>query len=339
MEHLLHTHRAVLRRCRTQQVRRECTSPSLERDAWANGTGCTRCSRCFPSRGPPEPRTPATTPPTSGLPRSRASGRPARAIRPVRVTRAASGPTRTGARRLTRTGSRTEPLGGRGLGTGEGAEGLQTLLVETDGRVVGCVGAGLDPTNQLAVVGYWTAPEARRQGITTTARRPPSSMIRGGYEPFWAVRVSRGTSGTHPLRRCSLLVETCRDLRGCGLADPRGLPSVCSAERPHVAQMLPSGSLQGDRVWDQRHSRGGRVGGEASSRSLWGASPSPVRRSWVRRPTACGSAASFGTRPGTCRTLSRPSGATRAQNVHAGPPLVSLENNRRLARANEFSWD
>jgi RimJ/RimL family protein N-acetyltransferase len=29
----------------------------------------------------------------------------------------------------------------------------------------------LDPTDQLAVVGYWTAPGARRQGITTTAMR------------------------------------------------------------------------------------------------------------------------------------------------------------------------
>jgi hypothetical protein len=46
------------------------------------------------------------------------------------------------------------------------------LLVERDGTVVGCVGAGIDPTDQLAVVGYWTdPPEARRQGITTTAMR------------------------------------------------------------------------------------------------------------------------------------------------------------------------
>lgn len=45
------------------------------------------------------------------------------------------------------------------------------LLVEVDGTVVGCVGASIDATYQAADVGYWTAPEARRQGITTRAVR------------------------------------------------------------------------------------------------------------------------------------------------------------------------
>jgi RimJ/RimL family protein N-acetyltransferase len=45
------------------------------------------------------------------------------------------------------------------------------LLVEVDSMVVGCVGASIDAIDQLAVLGYWTAPEARRQGITEAAMR------------------------------------------------------------------------------------------------------------------------------------------------------------------------
>ncbi len=43
------------------------------------------------------------------------------------------------------------------------------LLVERDALVVGCVGAGIDATDHLAEIGYWTAPQARRQGVTTRA--------------------------------------------------------------------------------------------------------------------------------------------------------------------------
>lgn len=45
------------------------------------------------------------------------------------------------------------------------------LLVEVNGSVVGCVGVSIDPTDQLAVVGYWTAAEHRRQGLATAAMR------------------------------------------------------------------------------------------------------------------------------------------------------------------------
>jgi len=45
------------------------------------------------------------------------------------------------------------------------------LLVEVDGLVMGCVGADINPTDRLAVVGYWTAPEARGRGIATGAVR------------------------------------------------------------------------------------------------------------------------------------------------------------------------
>lgn len=45
------------------------------------------------------------------------------------------------------------------------------LLVDVDETVVGCVGASIDPVDRVAVVGYWTAPEARRRGLTTQAMR------------------------------------------------------------------------------------------------------------------------------------------------------------------------
>jgi RimJ/RimL family protein N-acetyltransferase len=43
------------------------------------------------------------------------------------------------------------------------------LLVERAGTVVGCVGASIETSDRLAEVGYWTAPDARRQGIAARA--------------------------------------------------------------------------------------------------------------------------------------------------------------------------
>jgi RimJ/RimL family protein N-acetyltransferase len=45
------------------------------------------------------------------------------------------------------------------------------LLVEVDGVVMGCVGASIRAADRIGVVGYWTAPEARRRGSTTRALR------------------------------------------------------------------------------------------------------------------------------------------------------------------------
>ena len=53
------------------------------------------------------------------------------------------------------------------LEAGRGAH----LVVEVDELVVGAVSAGIDARDELAAVGYWTAPEARGRGITTTATR------------------------------------------------------------------------------------------------------------------------------------------------------------------------
>jgi RimJ/RimL family protein N-acetyltransferase len=69
------------------------------------------------------------------------------------------------------------------------------LLVEVDGTVVGCVGAGIDRTDQLAVVGYWTAPEARRQGITTTAMR---RLCRWLLDEVGMARLELDAAATNP---------------------------------------------------------------------------------------------------------------------------------------------
>lgn len=53
------------------------------------------------------------------------------------------------------------------LAAGTGAH----LVVVVDDEVVGAVGAGIDPVDAVASVGYWTAPTARGRGITTTATR------------------------------------------------------------------------------------------------------------------------------------------------------------------------
>ena len=69
------------------------------------------------------------------------------------------------------------------------------LLVEVDGAVVGCVGAGIDPTDELAVVGYWTAPEARRRGITTSAMRP---LCRWLFDEVGMARLELEAAATNP---------------------------------------------------------------------------------------------------------------------------------------------
>lgn len=55
----------------------------------------------------------------------------------------------------------------RSLADGSGAH----LVVERGGVLVGAVGAGIDPADASANAGYWTAPDARRQGVTTAAMR------------------------------------------------------------------------------------------------------------------------------------------------------------------------
>lgn len=69
------------------------------------------------------------------------------------------------------------------------------LLVEIGGRVVGCVGASIDATDQLAIMGYWTAPEARRQGITTAAAR---RLCRWLLDEVGLARLELDTAATNP---------------------------------------------------------------------------------------------------------------------------------------------
>lgn len=53
---------------------------------------------------------------------------------------------------------------------------LATLVAEVDGSIVGNVGlVHVDGEDGWGELGYWTAPEARRQGMTTAAVRSVSS--------------------------------------------------------------------------------------------------------------------------------------------------------------------
>lgn len=69
------------------------------------------------------------------------------------------------------------------------------LLVEVEGTVVGCVGASIDATDRLAIVGYWTAREARRQGITTAALR---RLCRWLLVDMGLARLELDTAATNP---------------------------------------------------------------------------------------------------------------------------------------------
>lgn len=69
------------------------------------------------------------------------------------------------------------------------------LLVEVDGAVVGCTGVYVDRTDEIGVVGYWTAPEARRQGITTTAVR---MLCAWAFDDLGLARLELSTAATNP---------------------------------------------------------------------------------------------------------------------------------------------
>lgn len=69
------------------------------------------------------------------------------------------------------------------------------LLVEVEGAVVGCVGASIDPTDQRGLVGYWSAREARRQGITTRALR---RLCRWLLEDVGVARLELYAAATNP---------------------------------------------------------------------------------------------------------------------------------------------
>ena len=83
------------------------------------------------------------------------------------------------------------PIATEALQQGRGAH----LLVEVDGAVVGCVGASIHPTDQLAAVGYWTAREARRQGVTIGAMR---RLCRWLLEDVGMARLELETAASNP---------------------------------------------------------------------------------------------------------------------------------------------
>jgi RimJ/RimL family protein N-acetyltransferase len=69
------------------------------------------------------------------------------------------------------------------------------LLVEVQGVVVGCVGASIDETDRVGVVGYWTAPGARRKGLTTQAVR---KLCRWLLDDVGLARLELHAAATNP---------------------------------------------------------------------------------------------------------------------------------------------
>lgn len=69
------------------------------------------------------------------------------------------------------------------------------LLVQRDTAVVGCVGAGIDQTDQWAVVGFWIAAEARRHGTATTSMR---RMCRWLLDELGIARLELTAATTNP---------------------------------------------------------------------------------------------------------------------------------------------
>lgn len=69
------------------------------------------------------------------------------------------------------------------------------LLVHKDGNVFGCVAASIEAPDQLAAVGYWTAPDARRQGITA---RAVHRLCRWLLEDVGMARLELEAAATNP---------------------------------------------------------------------------------------------------------------------------------------------
>lgn len=82
-------------------------------------------------------------------------------------------------------------MAGEALERGSGAH----LLVEVRSNVVGCVGVSIDPTDEVGIIGYWTAAEARQRGITKKAVRMLSQWL---LDDVGLARLELDAAGTNP---------------------------------------------------------------------------------------------------------------------------------------------
>jgi len=72
------------------------------------------------------------------------------------------------------------------------ADGAGSFLLEVDGRVVASIGVvDRDEADGWAEVGYWTAPEVRRRGLTSTALR---RVCRWAFDDLGVARLELQTA-------------------------------------------------------------------------------------------------------------------------------------------------
>ena len=82
---------------------------------------------------------------------------------------------------------------------GRGAQ----LLVEADGTVTGCVGLGIDWTDRLGIIGYWTAPEAPSIGSRVSPKTSADVVIADFLSWATVFFISATFSGILKARLCS----------------------------------------------------------------------------------------------------------------------------------------
>ena len=80
------------------------------------------------------------------------------------------------------------------------ATGLHLVVVDAhDDRVLGAVGLAIDRRDASGEIGYWVAPEVRRQGVTTTACRTllghAFDVVGLGYVALWAAADNPASNG------------------------------------------------------------------------------------------------------------------------------------------------
>jgi RimJ/RimL family protein N-acetyltransferase len=77
--------------------------------------------------------------------------------------------------------------------------GVHLVAVDTHDRVLGAIGLSIDRRDQSGEIGYWVAPEARRQGISVRGSRLllryAFDVLGLGYVMLWAAAENPASNG------------------------------------------------------------------------------------------------------------------------------------------------